>query len=63
MYSLVPLIWATAADDNLSRASCISGEKLSIDVEFAATAATAAAAANAFWLFNRLATSCAMEYV
>lgn len=48
MYSLVPLIWATAADDSLSRASCISGVKRSDDAEFAATATAAAAAANAF---------------
>lgn len=52
-YSLVPLICATAADDNLACASCISGDKLrSLEA-----AAAAAANARAFWLFNRFLTS------
>lgn len=53
MYSLVPLICATAADDNFACASCISGDKLwSLEA-----AAAAAANAKAFWLFNRFVTS------
>lgn len=52
MYSLVPLIWATAADESLTWASCSSGVIRSVDVE------KAAAAANALWLFNKLVTSC-----
>lgn len=52
MYSLVPLIWATAADESLTWASCNSGVIRSVDAE------KAAAAANALWLFNKLVTSC-----